>query len=402
MVTKFFLAGISVCLLGCASAQSWKLPDPELATRWTKEVGPNNAHKEYPRPQMVRSNWQNLNGLWNYKITDTTKKNEPSIYDGEILVPYPIESVLSGVRKALQPSQYLWYKRVFKTAARKKGDHVLLHFGAVDWRTKVFINGHFVGSHEGGYDHFDFDITEFLRGEQNTIAVQVWDPTDEGYGPRGKQTLFPEGIDYTSTSGIWQTVWLETVGNTSIARLKITPDVDKKCVSIAIERNHFNEADRFCDVEISVSDQSKIIARYKGQFGEAIELPIKEPHLWSPDTPFLYNLDVRLLEKGAVADHVKSYFGMRKISIEKDEKGSDRIYLNNHFIYNLGVLDQGFWPDGIYTAPTDEALAFDIKAIKAMGFNTIRKHIKIEPDRWYYYCDKLGMMVWQDRSEGVV
>ncbi|MEO3402812.1 sugar-binding domain-containing protein [Mucilaginibacter sp. CAU 1740] len=359
-----------------AMAQDYQMQAVPIQSRWAKDVGPSNALKEYPRPQLVRSNWQNLNGMWQYAIT---KKDapKPSSYDGKILVPYPIESALSGVKKALQPTDNLWYKRTFNYSGKGK---TLLHFGAVDFEATIFVNGKEAGKHTGGYTEFTFDVTALLRNGDNEIVVKVWDPSDQGYGPHGKQVLNPQNIYYTPTSGIWQTVWLETVPQQYIESLTITPDIDKKQVSITV---HSAAATGF-----SLTAAGKTV---KGKANAVIVLPVKDMHLWCPGDPYLYDLTVKL-----GSDEVKSYFGMRKSSIVKDEKGVDRIALNNKPYFNLGTLDQGFWPDGLYTAPTDEALAFDIKAIKAMGFNTIRKHIKVEPARWYYWADKLGMLVWQD------
>jgi len=359
-------------------AQAWSLKTIPIESRWAKEVSPTNALKEYPRPQLERKNWQNLNGLWNYVIT-AKDAGQPSKYGGQILVPYPIESALSGVKKTVQPNQNLWYKRSFNVAV-KEGERSLLHFGAVDWQATVFVNGKEVGSHQGGYTAFTIDVTNALKAGANELTVKVYDPTDQGIGPHGKQVLNPQNIYYTPTSGIWQTVWLETVPENYISFLTITPDIDKGVVNVAV-----NSATK-SPVQLTVEGKT-----IKGSSNEIIAVPVKNAKLWSPAHPYLYDLAVKM-----GTDEVRSYFGMRKISVAKDDKGIDRIMLNNKPYYNLGTLDQGFWPDGLYTAPTDEALAFDIKAIKAMGFNTIRKHIKVEPARWYYHADKLGMLVWQD------
>jgi len=355
---------------------AWHMQPVQLQTRWAKNVSSASALKEYPRPQMTRIYWTNLNGLWDYAITKKDSA-EPSKFDGQILVPFPIESALSGVKKALQPDQNLWYKRKFSI---NNSGRTLLHFGAVDWQTTVFVNGKEAAGHTGGYSEFTMDITDMIKTGENELVVKVFDPTDEGIGPHGKQTLHPENIYYTATSGIWQTVWLETVPQQYIQNLTLTPNVDSAYVAVTVHSTT-NEA-----VQFIYNKQT-----FAGKTNQLIKLPVKDAHLWTPDDPYLYNLTVK-----TQTDEVKSYFGMRKISVQKDEKGIDRIFLNNQPYYNLGVLDQGFWPDGLYTAPTDEALAFDIKAIKAMGFNTIRKHIKVEPARWYYWADKLGMLVWQD------
>ncbi|SDG72514.1 glycoside hydrolase family 2 protein [Chitinophaga filiformis] len=385
----------SVCFLsvvlgqGLMAQTNWQIQPIAIKTRWAKEVSPTNALPEYPRPQMVRENWQNLNGLWNYTITPKDATT-PSGYQGQILVPYPLESALSGVKKPLQPSENLWYKRAFTKPALKDGEHVLLHFGAVDWQATVYVNGKETGSHSGGYQAFSQDITAALKDGENEIVVKVFDPTSEGIGPHGKQVLNPANIYYTPTSGIWQTVWLETVPADYIAGLDMTPDIDKGILNVKVN------APAGTNVELIASDGGTEVSKIKGKAGAALKLPVKNAKLWSPANPFLYDLTVKLTKGGKTIDQVKSYFGMRKIAIQKDEKGVDRIFLNNHAYFNLGTLDQGFWPDGLYTAPTDNALKFDIEAIKAMGFNTIRKHIKVEPARWYYHADKLGMLVWQD------
>lgn len=362
-----------------AVAQSgYKMQPVQIQTRWAKQVSPENALKEYPRPQMVRENWTNLNGMWDYAITgkDAAK---PASFSGQILVPYPVESALSGVKKMLKPSENLWYRRKISVTP-KNGEKTLLHFGAVDWEATVWVNGTLVGSHKGGYTGFSFDITPALKAGENEVVVKVYDPTDQGYGPHGKQVSNPANIYYTPSSGIWQTVWMETVPQRYISGLMITPDIDKSVVNVTVQSAS--------NTAVSLVVDGKTV---KGKTNANIAVQVKAAKLWSPGNPYLYDLSVSL-----GSDQVKSYFGMRKISVAKDAKGIDRIMLNNKPYFNLGTLDQGFWPDGLYTAPTDEALAFDIKAIKAMGFNTIRKHIKVEPARWYYHADKLGMLVWQD------
>jgi len=360
-----------------------------IQTRWAKDVSPEDALPEYPRPQMTRPNWTNLNGLWDYAIT-VKDAPVPTQYDGKILVPYPLESALSGVKKPLQPSQNLWYRRSFGRPELKAGERLLLHFGAVDWQATVFINGHEVGAHTGGYTTFTFDITTKLKKGENELLLKVFDPTDQGIGPHGKQVLNPHDIYYTATSGIWQTVWLEAVPAACIQEIQLTPDIDKQELDATVL------GPAGYTIELTAFAGGTQVSSIQGNTQTSLALPIKHPHLWSPADPFLYDLTIRLKKGDKTVDEIKSYFGMRKIGINKDEKGVERIFLNNKPYFNLGVLDQGFWPDGIYTAPTDEALAFDIKAIKAEGFNTIRKHIKVEPARWYYHADRLGMLVWQD------
>ncbi|SHN43819.1 sugar-binding domain-containing protein [Chitinophaga sp. CF418] len=386
------LSGIASLLYADSHSQSsWKMQPVAIQTRWARQVNPASVLPEYPRPQMVREQWVNLNGLWQYAITDKAAK-QPSSFDGEILVPFPVESALSGVKKPVLPTQRLWYKRSFDRPATKEGERVLLHFGAVDWQTKVYVNGKDAGQHTGGYQNFSFDITSLLVSGRNELVIDVYDPTDQGPNPHGKQVLEPKGIRYTATTGIWQTAWLETVPAVAITGLVITPEVDEGYLSLTVNTSGSTDY----TIEAIAGTAGKMAGSVKGPANQPLKLPLRNAHLWSPEDPFLYDLSVKLVKNGTVKDKVTSYFGMRKIEVKKDEQGQERIFLNNKYTYNLGVLDQGFWPDGIYTAPTDEALRFDIAAIKGMGFNTIRKHIKIEPARWYYHADKLGMLVWQD------
>jgi hypothetical protein len=366
-------------------------------TRWARDVKPDKVHPEYPRPQMVRKAWQNLNGLW--QLSFGKKGEEPPLgkkLDRQILVPFPVESALSGVMKH---ADRLWYRHTFSLPKAWAGKHVLLHFGAVDWEATVWINGKKLGTHRGGYDGFSFDITGALKkaGEQE-LVVGVWDPTDTGTQPRGKQVRKPGGIFYTPTTGIWQTVWVEPVASASIAMLRITPDVDNGQVRVAVgARGQIGDA----QIWAKVFDKDKEIARTSARIGDELVLKIPKAKLWSPDRPFLYGLKVGLGGKPQEAvDEVESYFGMRKISIGKDKQGITRLLLNNKFIFQYGPLDQGFWPDGLYTAPTEEALKYDIEITRKLGFNMTRKHVKVEPARWYYWCDKLGLLVWQDMPSG--
>ncbi|PWS32240.1 glycoside hydrolase family 2 protein [Pedobacter paludis] len=361
---------------------------PQLKTRWTNEVGPESLNAEYPRPQLTRNSWTNLNGQWDYTITKTNE--QPTSWQGKILVPYPIESSLSRVKKNLKVDEALWYKRTFNSTL-SKGKRLLLHFGAVDQLATVFINGKKAGEHAGGYTAFTFDISDLVKEGNNELTVKVLDPTDRGIYPHGKQVSNPANIYYTASSGIWQTVWLETVPDHYISDIKMTPDIDRGVLYLTVTDKEGNGEGKNGAYTVSVMDKREQVAMLTGQTGKLIEIPIKDAKLWSPSSPHLYDLTIKMGE-----DEVKSYFGMRKISVARDEQGIERIMLNNKPYFNLGTLDQGFWPDGLYTAPTDEALAFDIKAIKAMGFNTIRKHIKVEPARWYYHADKIGMLVWQD------
>lgn len=381
------VAFLSFLFLSNVRADDWKPAAGPLMTRWAKEVSATNALPEYPRPQMVRKEWLNLNGLWDIKLKDGSET--------KILVPFPIESALSGVMKH---SDRMTYRRSFDVPKAWKGKQVLLHFGAVDWETKVAVNGKPFAVHKGGYDSFSFDITAALKAEgAQEISVEVFDPTNDGGYPRGKQTLSPGGIMYTPTSGIWQTVWLEPVAATHVEFLKIVPDVDQGLVRVKVTSAAGTD-DGNVQAMIEVYDGKTKIASAKGFENEEIALKIPSPKLWSPDSPFLYDLKVTITGQRVAlqADTVTSYFGMRKIAIGKDEKGVTRPLLNGKFVFQVGPLDQGFWPDGLYTAPTDEALRFDIAEMKRLGFNVVRKHIKVEPERWYYWCDKLGLMVWQD------
>ena len=393
----YFLVFCGLLTLNVASAQtsSWHPVKGALTTPWTEKVKPEHVLSEYPRPQMVREGWTNLNGLWNYSITSLLS-DEPSAWQGKILVPFPIESDLSGVKKPVGPEEILWYQRTF-TVPDIANKRLLLHFGAVDWKATVWINGKKLGTHQGGYDAFSFDITSALNKGQQQIVIKVWDPSDKGFQPLGKQTLDPRGIWYTSTTGIWQTVWLEAVPQNAIENLKITPDIDAKTASITISAN--NMASGY-SIKAIAFDHGKKVAETQGELNVPLKLHLNNMKLWSPDDPFLYDLTISLYRNGQKVDEVKSYFGMRKISLEKDEKGVPRLFLNNKALFQFGPLDQGFWPDGIYTAPTDEALKFDIQSTKDWGFNMIRKHVKVEPQRWYYWCDKIGMLVWQDMPSG--
>ncbi|MFH1719122.1 MAG: sugar-binding domain-containing protein [Planctomycetota bacterium] len=386
-----------LCLCSSLRAQ-WQPADGPLMTRWAKQVSPRNAHPEYPRPQMVRRNWLNLNGLWEYAIRPKDQQ-QPGTFDGDILVPYPVESALSGVMKAVGEKNRLWYRRQFEVPKKWAKQRMLLHFGAVDWDATVWVNGRKVGNHRGGYDPFTFDITEALKdtGPQE-IVLSVWDPANTSYQPRGKQVNEPRGIWYTSVTGIWQSVWLEPVPEAHIKSIKIVPDIDSESVRLIAECSDGTDG---YNVEAEAKDGWFTKARGKGQAGKQITLSLKKPKLWSPDSPFLYDLTVTLKDgKGKKIDSVSSYFGMRKIEIRKDRSAINRLFLNNKSLFQFGPLDQGWWPDGLYTAPTDAALRYDIEVLKKLGCNMLRKHVKVEPARLYYWCDKLGLMVWQDMPSG--
>ena len=367
-----------------------------LMTRWAESVTADNVHSEYPRPQMVRESWQNLNGMWEYAVTERERKQAPDSYEGEILVPFPIESELSGVARGLSVSDALWYRCFVTTEV--SDNRTLLHFGAVDWEATVWVNGVEIGSHRGCYDPFSFDITEALDDSgQQEIVVRVWDPTDESTQPRGKQVNSQEGIWYTPTTGIWQTVWLETVPKTYISSFRIVPDIDSGTLTITASVSGSNSG---LQLQAQAFDGDTSVAELTGSSDAPLVLNIVDAKLWSPESPFLYDLKLSLLDGNTILDKVDSYFGMRKIEMLPDVDGHLRIALNGEPIFNYGLLDQGFWCDGLYTPPTDEALYYDIEITKQLGFNTIRKHVKVEPARWYYHADRLGVLVWQDMPSG--
>ncbi len=364
-----------------------------LTTRWTNSVDPEHVLPEYPRPQLTRRSWVNLNGRWDYCVT-AKDAPVPTSFGGTILVPFPIESFLSGVQRAVTEKDRLWYHRTFRAPPRKPGWRLLLHFGAVDWRTTVFVNGVRVGEHEGGYDPFTIDITDALESApQQSITVGVWDPTDKGPQPRGKQVLGPKSIWYTAVTGIWQTVWLEPVPPIRIDRLEVTPNLDSSTVVVRVG---VTGADSTVTFTATTSDMKHRIVEGRGVNSQPLTLRLGSVRPWSPSDPYLYRLQVRL----SSGDTVGSYFGMRKIALGRDRNGTLRLFLNNAPLFQYGMLDQGWWPDGLYTAPMDAALRYDLETMKRLGFNLVRKHVKVEPDRWYYHADRLGMLVWQDMPSG--
>lgn len=390
----FFIA----LLTSAKMTAQWQPAGDKIKSKWATTVSPEKVWSEYPRPQMVRAEWINLNGLWDYAIRPK-EGGMPEQWDGEILVPFAVESSLSGVMQTVGPEQVLWYHTAFEVPESWSDDQIVLHFGAVDWRAEVWINDIQLGQHEGGYDGFSFDLTPFLREGKQELVVKVWDPTDHGPQPRGKQVSNPRGIWYTAVTGIWQTVWLEPVGGVKhITGLNYSPSPASGRVEVTIEGEQLEYGDL---VEVSVLEGDQVVASAKGNALEPVTLWVKEAKLWSPEDPFLYDVKVVLRDRNAVpVDEVSSYFGMRSIAMQKDERGIMRMLLNGEEYFHFGPLDQGWWPDGLYTAPSDEALAYDIIKTKEYGFNTIRKHVKVEPDRWYYHCDRLGMLVWQDMPSG--
>lgn len=400
---RYWFLTCAVLCACCSLAAAWQPAKGPLMTRWAKEVSPDNVHAEYPRPQVVRADWLNLNGLWHYAIRPKDEP-QPQDFDGKILVPFPVESALSGIMKPVGPENRLWYRRTFQIPAKWKGKRVLLHFGAVDWEATVWVNGKELGAHRGGYDPFSFDITDALnQSGRQEIILSVWDPTDAGSQPRGKQVRKPHGIWYTAVTGIWQTVWLEPVPVASIAGMEVTPDPDANLLRLVVHARGVNMETHLAEkffIHAEVFKGTKKMSSAMGRLGSPIKLRIDDPRLWSPDSPFLYDLKVTLQQEDHAVDQVMSYFGMRKISLGKDESGINRLFLNGKLLFQYGPLDQGWWPDGLYTAPTDEALRYDIDVLKKLGCNMMRKHVKIEPARFYYWCDKLGLMVWQDMPNG--
>lgn len=393
---KNFLTMLLALALCSSTFAQWKPAGDKIKTSWGEQLDPKNVLPEYPRPIMERNDWKNLNGLWKYAIT---KKGDPTpaAYQGDILVPFAVESSLSGVGKMINEKEELWYQRTFDVPSAWRGKQILLHFGAVDWKAEVWVNDVKVGEHTGGFTPFYFDITSVLNKGNNDLVVKVWDPSDRGEQPRGKQIANPHGIWYTPVTGIWQTVWLEPVATQYITNLKTTPDIDNNSVKVEVAANT-TSADK---VEVKVFDGKNLVAKGAALNGVPVELAMPaNAKLWSPDSPFLYNMEVTLYKDGKAIDQVKSYTAMRKYSIRKGQNGITRLQLNNKDYFQFGPLDQGWWPDGLYTAPTDEALVYDLKKTKDFGYNMVRKHVKVEPARWYTHCDQLGLIVWQDMPNG--
>ncbi|MBX9628033.1 MAG: beta-galactosidase [Gemmataceae bacterium] len=388
-----------------ASAADWKPAPAPLMTKWGKAVTPDNAWREYPRPQLVRKDWQNLNGLWDYAITPKGAA-KPEKWDGQILVPFAVEAALSGVGKRVSPEQNLWHRRTVEVPAGWKGKRVLLHFGAVDFEATVWVNGKELGNHKGMSDPFSFDITDALKEGKGEVVVRVWDPTDTASQPRGKQVNKPGGIWYTPVTGIWQTVWMEPVPDANIVSVVATPDIDRGEATFTVTCRGTQPGD---NVLVMLKDGKRTKSGTFAPVGQPVRLRLPpNPRLWSPDSPHLYDVSVAITRKdgndgGEVpVDEAESYFAMRKVSAGKDADGVLRLMLNNKPLFQVGPLDQGWWPDGLLTPPSEEAMRYDLDVLKKLGMNMLRKHIKVEPAGLYAYCDKIGLLVWQDMPSGFV
>ena len=392
MKLKYIVAAAAavIAAISCSTTPKieWAPVGDRIITVWGENLDPADVLPEYPRPQMVREHWMNLNGLWEYAITPV--ESVPEEMDGRILVPFAVESALSGVGRAVTENDALWYSREITIPKDWDGQRIILHFGAVDWKAEVYVDDRLVGEHTGGYTPFSFDITDALgKGRRHTLKVKVTDSTDKWYQPHGKQVSEPRGIWYTAVTGIWQTVWMEPVPSSSINSYYAVSDIDSGTLAVSV------------DAALAEGDNVEVVLLADGvpvveAEGREVTLHVPDMKLWSPSDPYLYDIEIKVVSDGAIVDCVKGYAAMRKISYARDEDGHKRMLLNNKPLFQYGPLDLGWWPDGLYTAPSDEALAFDIEKTKEMGFNLIRKHVKVEPARWYWHCDRLGMLVWQD------
>lgn len=383
---------------GCTRKETSWMPAPcPIPTRWSSDVDPQKPWPQYPRPQMVREEWTNLNGLWETNITPATA-GQPETWNRQILVPYPVESSLSGIGIHPGSDSALWYHKSVKIPASWTDKKVLLHFEAVDWETRLWVNGEYAGMHRGGYDPFTFDITGFVEpGKKAQIVLRVWDPTDDGTQPRGKQVNNPRGIWYTPVTGIWQTVWMEPVAPSYLKSYRVEAAPATGSVTLQLEgRNIFPGT----MVRAEVLKDGNVVAQDEVSWGDSLQLTVQDPRVWDVLHPVLYDLKITLRNGSEELDRVKGYFGFREIGLGKDSSGITRMMLNGRFVFQNGPLDQGFWPDGIYTPPTEEAMKYDLEVIRNLGFNMLRKHVKIESRRFYYWTDKMGLLVWQDMPSG--
>lgn len=410
MKTFSLISSVLVLLAGIVSCSEevqyeWAPSTDRIMTRWASDVNPSNSHPEYPRPQMVRSDWQSLNGLWEYAITPLSQMQMPDSVDGAILVPFAVESALSGVGRTVTDQDALWYKTSFSVPKAWKGKKVILHFDGVDWKSEVEINGTSLPVHTGAYTAFEYDITPYLK-KNNTVILKVSDATDKGdFQPRGKQVSEPSGIWYTAVTGIWKSVWIEPVSDSFVSDYYAVSDIDAGTLTVDVKAENVEDGD-IVRVELldgavgysTASPSDKVVACAESGAASCTSLVMNVPdaNLWSPENPYLYGMKISIVRDGVPVDEVQAYTAMRKVSKIQDKDGYWRIALNNKAVFNYGPLDQGWWPDGLYTAPTDEAMRFDLIQTKEHGFNMIRKHIKVEPFTWFYACDQLGIMVWQD------
>jgi len=384
------IAMVVSCCNAPAEKNEWKPVGDRIMTEWASQVDPASVLPEYPRPQMTRTDWMNLNGLWDYAVT-AKDDPKPESFEGEILVPFAIESALSGVGRSFTENDALWYSREFSVPRKWKGQRIMLNFGAVDWHATVYVDGKLAGEHKGGFAPFSFDITDLLaKGRKHDLTVKVLDVTDKWYQATGKQISDPHGIWYTPVSGIWQTVWMEPVAAAHVEFYNAVADVEEGTLAVDVETAGMQDGD-VCKIQLF--DGENLVAESEGT---DVVLNVQEPKLWSPDSPHLYDMKITISRGTEVLDEVEGYAAMRQITVAEDADGHKRMLLNGEPLFQYGPLDQGWWPDGLYTAPTDEALAFDIEKTKEFGYNMIRKHVKVEPARWYWHCDRLGMLVWQD------
>lgn len=389
---KRVITAIAALAVAATATAQWKIAGDLIRTKWAEEINPDKVLQEYPRPKLQREQWLCLNGLWDYSITPASDP-KPELAQGKILVPFPVESALSGVMREVTPKDAVWYDRDFTVPAAWKGKNVLLNFGAVDWKADVYVNGVMVLSHTGGYTPFSVDITDaLLKGTKQHLTVRVWDPSNLEDYPCGKQRFNPHGIWYTPVSGIWQTVWIEPVASQNhIEEVLSQSNLRRGEVTLQI-----NAANNTGTVDVQVLENGKCVLSTSARPNMPFALGLEKMHLWDTEDPFLYTVKATLRYGDKCIDSVESYMAIREFTSQPDKTGNHRIFLNGKPLFLYGPLDQGWWPDGLYTAPSDEALLYDVEMTKKFGFNSIRKHIKVEPDRWYYHCDRLGMVVWQD------